>query len=91
MGVVLNVESLSEQLARYVERVEALEEEKTAVACALKETYASAKLEGLDTKALKEVIKLRKLDQETREEQEATLHSYLDALGMIRRLVEENL
>lgn len=90
MSVTLNVESLSEQLSRYVQRIEALEEEKTAVSSALRETFAQAKLEGLDVNALKQVIKLRKMEQEDREEQEVTLHAYMEALGLIRHLAEEN-
>lgn len=86
MGVVLNVESLTEQLTRYVQRAVALEDEKLAVAAALRETYAQAKLEGLDVWALKEVIKLRKMDQDDRLEREATLHAYMEALGLFREL-----
>lgn len=90
MSVVLNVESLTEQLLRYVQRIEALEEEKTAVSAALRETFAQAKLEGLDVNALKQVIKFRKMDQEDREEQETTLHAYMEALGLIRHMAHEN-
>lgn len=90
MAVVLNVESLTEQLSRYVQRIEALEEEKTAVSAALRETFAQAKLEGLDVNALKQVIKLRKMEQEDREEQEVTLHAYMEALGLIRHIAHEN-
>lgn len=90
MSVVLNVESLTEQLSRYVQRIEALEEEKTAVSAALRETFAQAKLEGLDINALKQVIKLRKMEQEDREEQEVTLHAYMEALGLIRHVAHEN-
>lgn len=82
MSVVLNVESLSEQLKRFVDRIESLEEEKTAIAAAIRETYAQAKLEGLDLPALKMVIKLRKMDAEDREEHECTLHAYMEALGL---------
>jgi len=88
MGVVLNVESLTEQLTRYVQRIEALEEEKQAVAAALRETFAQAKLEGLDVWALKEVIKLRKLDHEDRLERDCTLHAYMEALGLYREIRE---
>lgn len=90
MSVVLNVESLTEQLLRYVQRIEALEEEKTAISAALRETFAQAKLEGLDVNALKQVIKFRKMDQEDREEQETTLHAYMEALGLIRPMAHEN-
>ncbi len=90
MAITLNVESLTEQLGRYVQRIEALEEEKTAVSAALRETFAQAKLEGLDVNALKQVIKLRKMEQEDREEQEVTLHAYMEALGLIRHIAHEN-
>jgi len=90
MAVVLNVESLTEQLTRYVQRIESLEEERTAIAAALRETFAQAKLEGLDINALKQVIKFRKMDQEDREEQETTLHAYMEALGLIRHMTHEN-
>lgn len=84
MSVVLNVESLTEQLTRFVERIEALEEEKSAISAALRETFAQAKLEGLDINALKQVIKMRKLDAEDREEREVTLFAYMEALGLMR-------
>lgn len=84
MAVKIQVESLTEQLTRYVQRLEALEEEKAAIAAALRETFAQVKIEGLDVNALKQVLKLRKMDQEDREEQETTLHAYMEALGLRR-------
>jgi uncharacterized protein (UPF0335 family) len=44
----------------------------------------------LDVNALKQVIKLRKMEQEDREEQEVTLHAYMEALGLIRHIAHEN-
>lgn len=82
MAVTMQVESLTEQLTRYVQRLEVLEEEKTAVAAALRETFEQAKLEGLNVPVLKQVLKLRKMDEEDREELEVTLDAYCRALGL---------
>ena len=72
----------ADQLKSIVERIERLEEDKAAVASDIKEVYAEAKGNGFDTKILKLVIKLRKLDRADRQEQDAVLDLYLSALGM---------
>mgnify|MGYP000274176208 CR=1 FL=1 len=74
-------EAARDKLRLTVERIERLEEEKKEVAEQIKEVYGEAKSLGYDTKALRSVIKLRKQDRETRQEQEAILEVYLDALG----------
>lgn len=71
-----------EQLRSLVERIERLEEEKTALADDIKEVYAEAKGNGFDTKTLRTVVRLRKQDTAERQEQEALLDLYLHALGM---------
>lgn len=80
----LKIESLAEQLARFIRRIEALEEEKSAIAMAMKELFEEAKGEGVDVKALKELLKLRKMDPMGRQEQQSTLQQYMQALGMHR-------
>ena len=77
-----------EQLRSIIQRVEKLEEEKAAIAADVKEVYAEAKGNGFDTKALRSVIRLRKLDAADREEQELMLDTYRRALGMIPELDE---
>lgn len=72
-----------EKLRMTVERVERLEEEKKEVADQIKDVYAEAKAMGYDTKALRQVIRLRKQDRQEREEQEAVLETYLIALGEV--------
>jgi uncharacterized protein (UPF0335 family) len=72
-----------DQLRSIVERIERMEEEKSAVAADIKEIYAEAKGNGFDTKTIRKVIRLRKIDKVEREEQEALLDVYLAALGMI--------
>ena len=70
-----------DKLRLTVERIERLEEEKKEIAEQIKEVYGEAKALGYDTKALRTVIKLRKQDRQERQEQEAILEVYLDALG----------
>ena len=72
-----------DQLKAFVERVEQLEEEKKAIADDIRDVFAEAKGNGYDVKALRTVIRLRKQDKQEREEQEAILDTYLQALGMI--------
>jgi uncharacterized protein (UPF0335 family) len=72
-----------DQLKAIIERVERLEEEKKAIADDIRDVYAEAKGNGYDIKALRTVVRLRKQDKQEREEQEAILDTYLQALGMI--------
>jgi len=70
------------QLRAFVERVERLEEEKKTIADDIKEVFAEMKGTGFDTKAVRAIIRLRKQDQEERQEAEAILDLYKAALGM---------
>ena len=72
-----------DQLKAFVERIERLEEEKKAISDDIRDVYAEAKGNGYDVKALRTVVRLRKQDKQEREEQEAILETYLQALGMI--------
>lgn len=78
------------QLRSIVERVERLEEEKKTIAEDIKEVYAEAKANGFDTKTLRKVVTLRKKDRAEREEEEAMLDLYLNALGMISAGLSES-
>ncbi len=71
-----------DQLRAFVERIERLDEERKTIVDDIKDVYAEAKGTGFDTKALRKVIALRKLDPVERAEQEAILDTYLHALGM---------
>ena len=71
-----------DQLRSIVERIERLEEEKSAIAADIKEVYAEAKGNGFDGPALREIIRIRKQDKSERKEHEAILDLYLHALGM---------
>ena len=76
-------EAAREKLRRIVDRIERLEEEKVEVTNQIKEVYGEAKAFGYDVKALRQLIRTRKLDRAEREEQEAILDLYLLALGDI--------
>ncbi|ORE98842.1 DUF2312 domain-containing protein [Aurantimonas sp. 22II-16-19i] len=78
-----------DQLRSFVERIERLEEEKKTISEDIKDVYAEAKGNGFDTKVLRKVISLRKQDADERQEQEAILDLYLQALGMAPSLPDE--
>ena len=69
-----------DHLRSFIERIERLEEEKKAIAEDLKEVYAEAKSVGFDTKIMRTVIKIRKMEAHERQEAEALLEVYLHAL-----------
>jgi uncharacterized protein (UPF0335 family) len=71
-----------DRLRSYIERIERLEEEKAALAADIREVYAEAKGNGFDAKVMRQVIRLRKMDRADRQEQEALLDVYMQALGM---------
>lgn len=69
------------RLRSFIERVERLEEDKAAILQDIKEVFSEAKGEGYDTKAMRQIIRLRKMDRADRQEAEAILELYLTALG----------
>lgn len=77
-----------EHLKSYIERIERLEEEKAALAVDVREVFAEAKANGFDTKTMRQVIKLRKMDINERDEQDHMLDLYKRVLGMLPELDE---
>ena len=69
-----------DRIRSIIERVEKVEEEIKELMEAKKEIFLEAKGEGLDVKILKEILKLRKLDQDARDEHETLLDVYLRAM-----------
>ena len=72
-----------DQIRSIIERVERLEQEKKVLSDDIKDVYLEAKGNGYDVKALRTIVRMRKMDAHDRQEQEATLEAYLLALGMI--------
>jgi len=70
------------QLRAFIERIERLEEEKKTIGDDIKEVYAELKGSGFDSKIVRTIIRLRKKEDHERQEEEAVLQLYMDALGM---------
>jgi uncharacterized protein (UPF0335 family) len=64
-----------------VQRIERLEEEKSALGDDIKEVYAEAKTSGFDTKIMRRAIALRKLDPKDRAAAQELLDTYMAAMG----------
>jgi uncharacterized protein (UPF0335 family) len=73
-----------DQLKSVIERIERLEEEKKATSDDIRDVYAEAKGNGFDVKALRTIVRMRKLDTDERREQQEVLDTYLHALGMLQ-------
>ena len=72
----------ADRLKSFIERIERLEEEKAALAADIKEVYSEAKAAGFDTKVMRQVVRLRKMDSNDRQEQESLLEVYKHAIGL---------
>jgi uncharacterized protein (UPF0335 family) len=72
-----------ERLKSFIERVERLEEEKRALSADIKEVYSEAKGAGFDVKTMREIVKIRRMDEDDLDEREALLDTYMRALGML--------
>lgn len=75
----LAVDALKSTIAR----VEKLEEEKQGLSADIKDVFAEAKGNGLDVKAIRAIIKMRKVDADERANQMAIIKLYCDALGIV--------
>jgi uncharacterized protein (UPF0335 family) len=73
----------ADRLKSFIERIERLEEEKAALAGDIKEVYSEAKSTGFETKIMRQIIRLRKMDAQERAEQEQLLDVYKQAIGMV--------
>lgn len=72
-----------EILLSYCERIERIEEEKKALQNDIKFIFEEAENRGFDKKALKEVLKRRKMDENDARELDFSVEVYKKALGMV--------
>jgi uncharacterized protein (UPF0335 family) len=72
-----------DQLKTIIERIERLEEEKKGISEDVRDIYAEAKGNGYDVKALRTIVRMRKMDANDRAEQETILETYMHALDML--------
>ena len=71
-----------DRLRSFIERIERLEQEKQDLAADIREVYSEAKGVGFDPKIMRQVVRLRKLNDNDRRELEMVLDTYMHALGM---------
>jgi len=72
----------ADQLRLFIERVERLEEDKAGIAADIRAVMAEAKGQGFDTKTMRSIIRLRKMERHARQEAEMLLETYKAALGL---------
>jgi len=72
----------ADELRLLIERIERLEEEKKGIADDVRDVYAEAKARGYDTKTMRAIVRLRKLETHQRQEMDALLETYRAALGL---------
>ena len=70
------------RLLSYIERIEHIAEEKKALQNDIKEIFEEAKSANFDVKAIKQLLKIRKMDDQERQEEEFVLDTYKRALGL---------
>jgi uncharacterized protein (UPF0335 family) len=71
------------RLKSFIERIERLEEEKAGLATDIKDIYGEAKSVGFDPKIMRKLIRLRKMDESKRSEEEMLLETYKAAIGLV--------
>ncbi|MDA8231923.1 MAG: DUF2312 domain-containing protein [Magnetospirillum sp.] len=72
----------ADALRQFIERIERLEEEKKALQGDIKDVYSQAKGQGFDTKIIRQIVRLRKMEDQEREETEQLIELYKVAIGM---------
>lgn len=75
-------DATDDRLRLLIERVERLEEEKKGIADDIRDVYAEAKAVGYDPKIMRAIVRLRKMDKNSRDEQDSLIETYRAALGI---------
>ena len=88
-GVSIMSECVGDRLKFFVDRIEHLTDERDALSEDIKDVFKEAQSAGFVPKIMRAVLKIRRMDQADRDEQEALLDTYLRALGMQPDLFED--
>ncbi|HVL78923.1 MAG TPA: DUF2312 domain-containing protein [Sphingomicrobium sp.] len=72
----------ADQLRLFIERIERLEEEKKGIADDIRDVYSEAKANGYDTKTMRAIVRLRRMEANARQEADALMETYRSALGL---------
>ncbi len=78
----VNATTSADQLRQYIERVERLEEEKRGLMADIKDVYSEAKATGFEPKIMRQIVKMRAMDRDLLNEQDALLSTYRQAVGL---------
>lgn len=78
----VNSTTSADQLRQYIERVERLEEEKRGLMADIKDVYSEAKAIGFEPKIMRQIVKMRAMDRDLLNEQDALLSTYRQAVGL---------
>jgi uncharacterized protein (UPF0335 family) len=70
-------------LQQFIERVERMEEEKESLSSRIRDVYSEARNAGFEPKVMRQIVRIRKMDQRQVDEEEELLHLYKQALGMV--------
>jgi uncharacterized protein (UPF0335 family) len=71
-----------ERLKSFIARIEKLEQDKAGIMDDIRDIYAEAKGTGFDVKIIRQIVRLRKMEQQKRREEEELLELYKAAIGM---------
>ena len=84
-GIIMpNIDSAAKDaLLQFIEKIERLEEDKGEIQEGIKSVFAEARMRGFDVKIIRQILRLRKMNSRERQEQEALLDLYKNALGML--------
>lgn len=72
----------ADQLRLFIERVERLEEEKKGISDDIRDVYGEAKANGFEPKTMRQIVRLRRMETHHRQEADALLETYRNALGL---------
>lgn len=78
----MTVNVAADQLRLFIERIERLEEEKRGIADDIRDVYSESKSQGYDPKVMRQIVRLRRMETHSRQEWEAILETYKNALGL---------
>lgn len=74
---------VASDLRQLIERIERLEEDKAGIARDIRDVFSEAKGRGFDTRTMRQVLQIRKVDVADQREQQSLLDLYMHALGML--------
>lgn len=70
------------RLVLFLERIERIDEEKKGLSDDRKDVFSEAKSTGYDTSTMREMLKLRRMDKDARDERDALIETYREECGI---------